>query len=415
MNILLVSEYFPPKTCGGGEVSAYLLAKNLVKRGINVRVLTSYQKDTKRYENKDGIKIYRLLVTGKSPNSFKENIVRLLFFYNSTYNVVKKFVKKYNIDIVHSLNQNSIIGISRAKKSIKSKVVANINSPWVFCPKANLMKNNLFCTQKCSFLEYMNCVRSSKEIGKLNISKFSQLNIFLHLFIYKDYIKRQKALKEIDSFVATTEFIKNLLLNQGVYPNKVSVIPDIIEGSNNIKIKKTNEVPVILYLGSLTYFKGITILLDALRMIKLPYLCKIYGDGYLENYIVDYVQKYNLNVTLSDLVPHNEIHQIIANADILVFPSIIPEAYGRAILEANLVGKSVVVSSVGGSKELVVNNKTGLLVRSSDAFDLKEKIEYLIKNPDKREEMGSFAKSVVEKTYNGDVITKKIIDLYESL
>jgi len=42
MKILLVSEYFPPKIFGGGEISAALLAKNLSREGIEVSVLTSH-------------------------------------------------------------------------------------------------------------------------------------------------------------------------------------------------------------------------------------------------------------------------------------------------------------------------------------------------------------------------------------
>ena len=41
MKVLFISEYFPPKIKGGGEISAYLLAKNLAKR-IDVSVLTGY-------------------------------------------------------------------------------------------------------------------------------------------------------------------------------------------------------------------------------------------------------------------------------------------------------------------------------------------------------------------------------------
>ena len=58
MKVLLISEYFPPKTMGGGEISAYLLAKNLAKR-MDVSVLTSYFPGLKRFEIKDNIKIYR--------------------------------------------------------------------------------------------------------------------------------------------------------------------------------------------------------------------------------------------------------------------------------------------------------------------------------------------------------------------
>ncbi len=50
MKILLISEYFPPKIFGGGEISAWLLAKNLAKRGLDVSVLTSYFSGLEKFE-----------------------------------------------------------------------------------------------------------------------------------------------------------------------------------------------------------------------------------------------------------------------------------------------------------------------------------------------------------------------------
>ena len=41
MKILFISEYFPPKGKGGGEISCFLLAKYLVKQGVEIHVLTS--------------------------------------------------------------------------------------------------------------------------------------------------------------------------------------------------------------------------------------------------------------------------------------------------------------------------------------------------------------------------------------
>ena len=56
LKVLLVTEYFPPVVYGGGEISAYLLAKNLAKH-VDVSVLTSKYDELQNYEEKDRIKI----------------------------------------------------------------------------------------------------------------------------------------------------------------------------------------------------------------------------------------------------------------------------------------------------------------------------------------------------------------------
>ena len=76
MNLLFISEYFPPKIMGGGEINLNLLAKNLVKEGVTVSVLTSYHKGLKKYEEVAGVKVYRKLKTGDNPHTILNNLKR---------------------------------------------------------------------------------------------------------------------------------------------------------------------------------------------------------------------------------------------------------------------------------------------------------------------------------------------------
>lgn len=108
MKVLMISEYFPPASKGGGEISAFLLAKSLIKKKIEMHVLTSSEKEP-YFELIDGIKIHRVLSTGDS-GSIKGNLKRIKFNKNLRIKV-KKLDAKENFDIIHCMNTSSISAV----------------------------------------------------------------------------------------------------------------------------------------------------------------------------------------------------------------------------------------------------------------------------------------------------------------
>ena len=61
-------------------------------------------------------------------------------------------------------------------------------------------------------------------------------------------------------------------------------------------------------------------------------------------------------------------------SDIVISPSIEPEAYGRVAVEAQSMEKLIIASNIGGSNETIINKKTGFLFEAGDANDLSKKI-----------------------------------------
>jgi glycosyltransferase involved in cell wall biosynthesis len=61
-------------------------------------------------------------------------------------------------------------------------------------------------------------------------------------------------------------------------------------------------------------------------------------------------------------------------SDIVISPSIEPEAFGRVAVEAQSMEKVIIASNIGGSNETIINEKTGFLFESGDANSLSKKI-----------------------------------------
>ena len=84
---------------------------------------------------------------------------------------------------------------------------------------------------------------------------------------------------------------------------------------------------------------------------------------------------------------HEPLLSALLKLDIYVQSSV-TEGFGMAIAEAMICGLTVVATSVGGIPEIVINEETGLLVRSNDSKAMAKHIEYLIMNPSIRRKMG---------------------------
>ena len=417
MKILLVSEYFPPKIFGGGEISAALLAKNLSREGIEVSVLTSHFNGLEKFEVKDGVKIYRRLKTGENPNSFFSNFKRAFLFPYSTKRELIKLNKKENFDIIHCMNINSIIGAAKAKKEIKKPIIAHVNSPVLFCPIGTLMKGKKNCKEKCSFFNFLGCFFKEGKISKIQ-NKYLQYNPLFAFYVYFRFKRRKSFLRKVDFFLPISNFMKNLLIRGGIPREKIAVVPNPVELEKFLKLESKWHKPVkILYLGNYEKFKGPQILLQGLKEIKLEYEANFYGSGSLEKWMKNFVKENNLSgkIKINRKVSYDEIPRLYQEHDILVFPSLIGEAFGRIVIEAMAAGNPVIASRIGGVVDIVGDRKTGFLVEAGNVDELRNAIIKLIDKPELREKMGAEGRIVAKERYVGKRIAGKVIKVYENV
>ena len=124
------------------------------------------------------------------------------------------------------------------------------------------------------------------------------------------------------------------------------------------------------------------------------------------------IQQKHLNATIHSPVSYHHVPSLYANADIVVFPSLWPEPFGRIAIEAMAAGKPVIGTRIGGIKE-TVEQGAGILVLPGSAEQLHAAIQQLIENPSLRTKMGIAGKKHAEK-YNEPNITRLIIQTYST-
>ena len=366
MKVLFISEYFWPEEKGGGEISCFNLAKVLVKKNIEVHVLTSYFSGLEKEEIKEGVVVHRRLKTGKDPRKLKDNLKRRSF-ETSLLKELPKIVEEKKIDLIHCFNISSIVAV-KLKDKIKKKFVMHVNSPLPFCPKGTLMyKDKELCNKKCTKKTFLDCYLNSNIIGKMDLSFYMKYNLVAMCVIRKKYEKYQKLMKMFDYYFPISEFMKKRLLKENVGKDKTTVVYNLVDLDKFFKLKQPkNKIPKILYIGEYNKIKGPELLLKALKDIDEKYETNFYGSGVLKNRLGEYVEENKLNVNIHDRAKYNKIPKIIEEHDIVVFPSNWAEALGRVALEGCAAGKTVIASNIAGIPDIIEDGKNGYLFERSE-------------------------------------------------
>jgi len=182
---------------------------------------------------------------------------------------------------------------------------------------------------------------------------------------------------------------------------------------------------VILYVGGFHKFKGIEVLVEALKEIKADYgdkfVCIMPGAKQIESKQDKYYRTIISTIDEKGLVDQCEILpfssnivELFAASDVLVFPATTPH-FARPVIEAGAMKKPAVASNLKAIDELVVHGETGYLCKPEDAADLAQYILRIFRGPDLAKEMGEngleFAKQEFE--YNNQM--KKITNIFDRL
>jgi glycosyltransferase involved in cell wall biosynthesis len=120
-------------------------------------------------------------------------------------------------------------------------------------------------------------------------------------------------------------------------------------------------------------------------------------------------------VSFAGFVPHNQLPSFFELADVLVQSSVWDEPFGIPVVEAMAAGLPVVSSRSGGLPEIIVDGTTGLLVERDNPAALAEAMSRLISNNEMALNMGAAGKSRAKALFSWDVVTARLLALYEVL
>jgi glycosyltransferase involved in cell wall biosynthesis len=144
------------------------------------------------------------------------------------------------------------------------------------------------------------------------------------------------------------------------------------------KLKIHSDERIILAVGNLEMVKGHTYLIDAVKIMRDAgenVTCKIIGNGQLKHTLQKQINNNQLGntVKLVGAKPHSEIPVWINACDLFVLPSL-KESFGIVQIEAMACGKPVIATHNGGSDEIILSDKIGILCNPADPAELAKAI-----------------------------------------
>jgi glycosyltransferase involved in cell wall biosynthesis len=199
-----------------------------------------------------------------------------------------------------------------------------------------------------------------------------------------------------------------------------NVTPDRVEAIRKAWSLRPGK-PVIVLPNRLTRWKGQLMFVEALA--KLPHKdfeAVMVGDAQQRD---AYVQELMAAVDANGLsqnvrIPGHcgDMPAAFMAADVIVTPSIEPEAFGRVAVEAQAMGRPLIASNLGAQAETVADGVTGFLFKPGDAEALANLImKTLALTPEQRHAMRIKARERVLKSYTVDAMCAATLDVYRQV
>ncbi len=220
---------------------------------------------------------------------------------------------------------------------------------------------------------------------------------------------------------AVSKITKDHLIKSGITGQKIEVLFNSLDtqrlGRNAFSSIREeyhlgDEVKLIGCIGRIIPQKGQKVLLSVIpgvieRFPKTFFL--VVGDIFLkqEAYKKELLEMVKRNkmeekVRLTGFRP--DIGNVIRSLDLVIFPSIAPEAFPLSIVEAMWLGKPVIASNVGGIGEIIEDGVSGILVEPNRPEQISEKISYLFTHQDICDRIGKQATEAVRKFSADDYV-----------
>lgn len=242
------------------------------------------------------------------------------------------------------------------------------------------------------------------------------------LQIYKPLMYR--FLSNIDHIVATSP---NYLKTSSVlskYKYKTSVIPIGLDSAhysfNNLQRqdywRQRLGGKFFLFIGALRYYKGLHILLEAMRGVDLPIV--ILGAGPIEKELRQQANQLNLhNIHFVGALSNEDKFALLELSYAVVFPSHLrSEAFGISLLEGAMYGKPLISSEIGtGTTYINIHQETGLVVPPSDPITLRNAMLILWQNSELAASYGENAQKRYQKLFTAEQMVEQYSNIYRSL
>ena len=336
---LKVLQVIPKLGYGGAETGCYDIAHYLHENDCKSYLITSGGELTK-FVDKKKVKLIRLPVQSKNP---------IIMLFNTI--IISLIIIFFNINIVHARSRAPAWSCLLATKITRRKFVTTFHGTYNFKSKLKKFYNSVM-------------VRSDLIIAGSNFI-FSHINEN-----YPDYLNEKKKFLVIFRGINTDYFDPTTTLEKD---------EDELFKLWELKVGKK----IILLPGRLTSWKGQEMFLEAINKVNIQlghdaFIAIILGSNQgrdlYKKKLIRLVEQYRLTNQIKFIEHCKNMPVAYKISNFIVSASIEPETFGRVSVEAQSMQRPILASNIGGSKETIINNKTGILFEAGNSEDMAKKI-----------------------------------------
>jgi glycosyltransferase involved in cell wall biosynthesis len=243
-------------------------------------------------------------------------------------------------------------------------------------------------------------------------------------FAHRLYIKEREKLKaSTRKFIAVSDFIKNLLLEQGFPSNKVITHYIGIDTSKFSVDESIRREPIVLFVGRLVDKKGCEYLIRAMADVQLVFPdveLVIIGDGHLRNDLEKQASKNLKKYRFLGSQSSEVVKAWMNKAQVFSVPSIVAksgdaEAFGIVFAEAQAMRLPVVSFRSGGIPEAISHGETGFLTPERDWQELARYIILLLGNFSLLNQFGNAGRTRVKSFFDIKKQTNILENIYKEV
>jgi glycosyltransferase involved in cell wall biosynthesis len=219
--------------------------------------------------------------------------------------------------------------------------------------------------------------------------------------------------KHVDAFIALTEFQRDQFVAAGLPSERIHVKPHFYPDPP-LPLPWQGREAKVLFIGRLGEEKGVRFLIEAWRQWgeRAPPL-ELIGDGDQRRELEVLAQAMNGKVRFLGQRPFSETQERLANARLLVLPSIWFEGFPMVIREAFALGVPVAASRLGSMPCLVQDGRNGVLFTPGNAEDLLWRVRAAWEN-NRLASMGTVAREEFDARYTAEANYRMLMDIYQA-
>jgi glycosyltransferase involved in cell wall biosynthesis len=212
--------------------------------------------------------------------------------------------------------------------------------------------------------------------------------------------------REVDLFIALTEFARSRFLAAGFPPERVVVKPNFVADPGP-PASIAGEDGSVLFVGRLAPEKGIETLMRAWTNLAVPLI--VAGDGPMRPLVEASTSPH---VEAIGWKSSAEVAAEMDRARFLVMPSEWYEGFPMTLVEAFAHGRPVLVSRLGSMAEIVEDGVSGIHVNPGDVADWAAKVHWAYDHPAEMAAMGRKAREIYEQRYTAERSYAMLVEIY---